>query len=179
VRRGAWILERVLGAPPPAPLPDVPELVENKRGETPRTLRERLEQHRDNPTCFSCHGVMDPLGLALENFNAVGQIRTHDPETRTAIDASGVLPDGTHVAGPADLRRALTAHPDQFVEALTENLLTFALGRAMDYRDMPTVRAIVRRAKADDYRFESLVLGVVSSAAFQEREAAGGELASL
>ena len=179
VRRGAWILERVLGAPPPAPLPDVPELVENKRGETPRTLRERLEQHRDNPTCFSCHGVMDPLGLALENFNAVGQIRTHDPETRTAIDASGVLPDGTHVAGPADLRRALTAHPDQFVEALTENLLTFALGRATSYRDMPTVRAIVRRAEADDYRFESLVLGVVSSAAFQEREAAGVELASL
>jgi hypothetical protein len=179
VRRGAWILERVLGAPPPAPLPDVPELVENKRGEPPRTLRERLEQHRDNPTCFSCHGVMDPLGLALENFNAVGQIRTHDPETRTAIDASGVLPDGTSVAGPADLRGALTRHPDQFVQALTENLLTFALGRTTDYRDMPAVRAIVRRAKADDYRFESLVLGVVSSDAFQRREGAGGELASL
>jgi hypothetical protein len=179
VRRGAWILERVLGAPPPAPLPDVPELVENKRGEPPRTLRQRLEQHRESPNCFSCHGVMDPLGLALENFNAVGQYRTHDPETRTPIDATGVLPDGTHVAGPADLRRALTAHPDQFVQALTENLLTFALGRSIDYRDMPTVRAIVRRAEADDYRFESLVLGVVSSDAFRKREAAGGELASL
>jgi hypothetical protein len=179
VRRGAWILERVLGAPPPAPLPDVPELVENKRGEPPRTLRQRLEQHRESPNCFSCHGVMDPLGLALENFNAVGQYRTHDPETRTPIDAAGVLPDGTHVAGPADLRRALTAHPDQFVQALTENLLTFALGRSIDYRDMPTVRAIVRRAEADDYRFESLVLGVASSDAFRKREAGGILQASL
>jgi hypothetical protein len=170
VRRGAWILERVLGAPPPAPLPDVPELTENKRGEPPRTLRERLEQHRESPNCFSCHGVMDPLGLALENFNAVGQFRTHDPETRTLIDASGELPDGTHVAGPADLRLALTAHPDQFVQALTENLLAFALGRSADYRDMPMVRAIVRRAEADDYRFDSIVLGLVSSEAFRKRE---------
>jgi hypothetical protein len=179
VRRGAWILERVLGAPPPAPLPDVPELTENKRGEPPRTLRQRLEQHRESPTCFSCHGVMDPLGLALENFNAVGQFRTHDPETRTLVDASGVLPDGTLVSGPEDLRRALTAHPDQFVEALTENLLTFALGRTTDYRDMPTVRAIVRRAAADDYRFESLVLGIVSSDAFRKREAESVLQASL
>jgi hypothetical protein len=179
VRRGAWILERVLGAPPPAPLPDVPELVENRRGEPPRTLRERLEQHRESPTCFSCHGVMDPLGLALENFNAVGQYRAHDPETRTLIDASGVLPDGTHVSGPGDLRAALTGHPDQFVEALTENLLTFALGRSIDYRDMPTVRAIVRRAKDDDYRFESLVLGVISSDAFQKREPEGVLQAAL
>jgi hypothetical protein len=147
--------------------------VENKRGEPPRTLRQRLEQHRESPNCFSCHGVMDPLGLALENFNAVGQYRTHDPETRTPIDASGVLPDGTEVAGPADLRQALTAHPEQFVEALTENLMTFALGRSIDYRDMPTVRAIVRRAEADDYRFESLVLGVVTSDAFRKREPAG------
>jgi hypothetical protein len=122
---------------------------------------------------------MDPLGLALENFNAVGQFRTHDPETRTPIDASGVLPDGTHVSGPGDLRRALTAHPDQFVQALTENLLTYALGRRADYRDMPTVRAIVRRAEADDYRFEALVLGIVSSDAFRKREAQGVLQASL
>jgi hypothetical protein len=179
VRRGAWILERVLGAPPPAPLPDVPELLENKRGEPPRTVRQRLEQHRESPNCFSCHGVMDPLGLALENFNAVGQYRADDPETRTPIDASGVLPDGTPVAGPADLRRALTAHPDQFVQALTENLLTFALGRSVDYRDLPTVRAIVRDAEADDYRFESLVLGVVASDAFRKREPGGVLQASL
>ena len=179
VLRGAWIQERVLGAPPPAPPPDVPELTENKRGEPPRTLRERLEQHRENPTCFSCHGVMDPLGFALENFNAVGQFRTLDPDTGTPIDASGELPDGTPVASAADLRRALVAKPDQFVQALTENLFTFALGRSTDYRDMPTVRAIVRRAEQDDYRFESIVLGIVSSDAFRKREAAGLQQASL
>jgi hypothetical protein len=179
VVRGAWIQERLLGAPPPAPPPDVPELAENKRGEEPKTLRARLEQHRENPTCFSCHGVMDPLGFALENFNAVGQFRTHDPDTRTPIDASGELPDGTPVAGAADLRRALIKQPDQFVQALTENLLTFALGRATDYRDMPTVRAIVRQAEKDDYRFEALVLGIVSSDAFRKREARGSLQASL
>ena len=179
VLRGAWIQERLLGAPPPAPPPDVPELAENKRGEEPKTLRARLEQHRENPTCLSCHGVMDPLGFALENFNAVGQFRTHDPDTRTPIDASGELPDGTPVAGAADLRRALIEQPDQFVQALTENLLTFALGRATDYRDMPTVRAIVRQAEKDDYRFEALVLGIVSSDAFRKREARGSLQASL
>jgi hypothetical protein len=179
VLRGAWIQERLRGAPPPAPPPDVPELAENKRGEEPKTLRARLEQHRENPTCFSCHGVMDPLGFALENFNAVGQFRTHDPDTRTPIDASGELPDGTPVAGAADLRRALIEQPDQFVQALTENLLTFALGRATDYRDMPTVRAIVRQAEKDDYRFEALVLGIVSSDAFRKREARGSLQASL
>ena len=173
VLRGAWILERLLGAPPPAPPPEVPTLVENKRGEPPRTLRERLEQHRENPTCFSCHGVMDPLGFALENFSAVGQFRTYDPDTLTPIDASGVLPDGTPVDGPADLRRALVTQSDQFVEAFTENLLTFALGRRTDYRDRPTVRAIVRDAARDDYRFEAIVLGIVSSDAFRKRETKG------
>jgi mono/diheme cytochrome c family protein len=175
VLRGAWIQERLLGAPPPAPPPDVPELTENKRGEPPRTLRARLEQHRENPTCFSCHGIMDPLGFALENFNAVGQFRTQDPDTRTPIDASGELPDGTAVAGAADLRRALAAKPELFVQALTENLMTFALGRSMDYRDMPTVRDIVRRAERDDYRFDSIVLGIVSSDAFRKREAGAVE----
>jgi hypothetical protein len=170
VLRGAWILERLLGAPPPEPPANVPELVENKRGEPPRTLRARLEQHRENPTCFSCHGIMDPLGFALENFSAVGQFRTHDPETRTPIDASGVLPDGTVVASAADLRRALAAKPEQFVQALTENLMTFALGRTLDYHDMPVVRGIVRRAEEDGHRFESIVLGIVSSDAFRKRE---------
>jgi hypothetical protein len=179
VLRGAWIQERLLGSPPPAPPPDVPELTENKRGEPPRTLRERLEQHRENPTCFSCHGVMDPLGFALENFNAVGQFRTHDPDTRTPIDASGELPDGTPVASAADLRRALVAKPDQFVQALTESLLIFALGRTTDYRDMPTVRSIVQQAEKDDYRFEAIVLGIVSSDAFRKREAVGSLQASL
>jgi hypothetical protein len=174
VLRGAWIQERLLGSPPAAPPADVPDLVENKRGETPRTLRARLEQHRENPTCYSCHGVMDPLGFALENFNAVGQFRTHDPDTGTPVDASGTLPDGTQVGGAPDLRRALASHPDKFVQALTENLLTFALGRETDYRDMPTVREIVRRAEQDDYRFETIVLGIVSSDAFRKREADGG-----
>jgi hypothetical protein len=172
VLRGAWIQERILGSPPPSPPPNVPALADNKRGETPRTLRERLEQHRANPTCFSCHGVMDPLGFALENFNAVGQYRTIDSDTRGPIDASGTLPDGTQVASAADLRRALAKHPDKFVQALTENLLTFALGRKLDYRDMPVVREIVRNAERDDYRFEAIVLGVVQSEALRERGAA-------
>jgi hypothetical protein len=179
VLRGAWIQERILGSPPAAPPADVPDLEENKRGEPPRTLRARLEQHRENPTCFSCHGVMDPLGFALEHFNAVGQYRTIDPDTRTPIDASGTLPDGTAVASAADLRRALAKHPEKFVQALTENLLTFALGRTLDYRDMPLVREIVRRAERDDYRFESIVLGVVSSDAFRKREAVDALQASL
>jgi hypothetical protein len=179
VLRGAWILERIVGSPPPSPPPDVPDLAENKRGEPPRTLRARLEQHRENPTCFACHGVMDPLGFALENFNAVGQFRSLDPDTRTPVDASGVLPGGTKVSGIADLRAALVAQPEVFVQALTENLLTFALGRSLDYRDMPTVRAMVRDAENDDYRFEALVLGVVSSAAFTKREAAHETVAAL
>jgi hypothetical protein len=118
---------------------------------------------------------MDPLGLALENFNAVGQFRAHDPDTLTLIDAAGQLPDGTPISGPDALRRALVDRPDhQFVQAFTENLLTYALGRSLDYRDMPTVRRIVGQAAADDYRFTSIVLGVVSSDAFRKREAAGG-----
>jgi hypothetical protein len=174
VLRGAWILERVLGTPPPAPPANVPPLAENGRGQAPRTLRERLEQHRENPTCFACHGIMDPLGFALENFSAVGQFRTHDPDTGTPIDASGVLPDGTRVESVGDLRRAIAARPEQFVEGLTENLFAFALGRSVEAHDMPLVRSIVREAARDDYRFESLVLGIVSSDAFRKREAGGG-----
>ncbi len=170
VLRGAWVLERVLGSPPPAPPPNVPTLSENKRGEPPKTLRARLEQHRENPTCFACHGIMDPLGFALENFNAVGQYRTIDPDTRTPIDASGELPSGAHVSGAADLRKALAANPEQFVRAFTESLMAFALGRELDYGDMPVVRQIVRDAERDDYRFESLVLGIVESDAFRKRE---------
>jgi hypothetical protein len=115
---------------------------------------------------------MDPLGLALENFNAVGQYRANDPDTLALIDTGGQLPDGTPVKGPDDLRRQLVERPDQqFVQALTENLMTYALGRALDYRDMPTVRRIVRQAAADDYRFKSIVMGVVTSDAFRKREA--------
>jgi hypothetical protein len=169
--RGAWVLDRLLGAPPPEPPLNVPALPENGRGQPARTLRARLEQHRANPTCAACHGAMDPLGLALENFNAVGQFRGNDPDTRTPIDASGRLPDGTTIGGPDDLRRAIVDRPDhQFVQSLTENLLTYALGRSLDYHDMPTVRRIVREAASDNYRFQSIVLGVVSSDAFRKRE---------
>jgi hypothetical protein len=179
VLRGAWVQERLLGSPPPSPPPDVPELADNKRGEPPRTLRARLEQHRENPTCFSCHGVMDPLGFALENFNAVGQYRSIDPDTRTPVDASGTLPDGTPVANASDLRNALAKHPEKFVQSLTESLVTFALGRKLDYRDMPMVREIVRRAEKDGYRFESIVRGVVETNAFRERESVDALQASL
>lgn len=170
VLRGAWILERLVGAPPPEAPPEVPTLPQNGRGEPAKTLRARLEQHRENPTCFSCHGVMDPLGLALENFNAVGQYRDHDPDTLTPIDSVGQLPDGTEINGPEGVRQALVADPEQFVQAVTESLFTFALGRSLDYRDMPTIRGIVRNAADDNYRFESLVLGIVSSDAFRKRE---------
>jgi mono/diheme cytochrome c family protein len=180
VLRGAWILDRLLGTPPANPPLDVPSLPENRRGEPAKTLRARLEQHRTNPTCFACHGVMDPLGLALENFNAVGQYRAHDPDTLTLIDTAGQLPDGTPIGGPDDLRRALVDRSDhQFVQAFTENLLTYALGRTLDYRDMPTVRRIVRQAAADNYRFKSIVLGVVSSDAFRKREADGVDKAPV
>jgi len=171
VLRGAWILDRLLGTPPPEPPLEVPTLPENRRGQPPRALRARLEQHREKASCFACHGVMDPLGLALENFSAVGQFRSNDPDTLTPIDPTGKLPDGTTINGPDDLRRALVARPDhQFVQTLTENLLTYALGRSLDYHDMPAVRRIVRQAGADDYRFKSIVLGVVSSDAFRKRE---------
>jgi mono/diheme cytochrome c family protein len=180
VLRGAWILDRLLGTPPSDPPLEVPSLPENKRGQPARTLRARLEQHREKPTCFACHGVMDPLGFALENFNAVGQFRANDPDTLTPIDTAGQLPDGTAIKGPEDLRRALVDRPDhQFMQAFTENLMTYALGRSLDYRDMPTVRRIVRQSAADDYRFKSIVLGVVSSDAFRKRDASGLEEAPV
>jgi hypothetical protein len=180
VLRGAWILDRLLGTPPSDPPLDVPSLPENRRGQPAKTLRARLEQHRANPTCFSCHGVMDPLGLALENFNAVGQYRVNDPDTLTPIDTVGQLPDGTAIKGPEDLRRSIVDRPDhQFVQALTENLMTYALGRTLDYRDMPTVRRIVRQSAAGKYQFKSIVLGVVTSDAFRRRETEGGVQATV
>ncbi len=172
VLRGAWILDRLLGSPPPEPPLNVPTLPENRRGQPAKTLRARLEQHRANATCAACHGGMDPLGLALENFSAVGQFRANDPDTLTPIDTAGQLPDGTRINGPVDLRQALVTRPDhQFVQAFTENLLTYALGRSLDYRDMPTVRRIVRQAASDDYRFRAIVLGVITSDAFRKKEA--------
>jgi mono/diheme cytochrome c family protein len=174
VLRGAWILDRLMGTPQADPPLDVPDLPENRRGQPAKTLRARLEEHRSKPTCFACHGIMDPLGLALENFNAVGQYRANDPDTLTLIDTLGQLPDGTEISGPDALRRALADRPDhQFVHALTENLMTYGLGRSLDYRDMPTVRRIVKQAAADNFRFKSIVLGVISSDAFRKRDAEG------
>ncbi|HEX4136032.1 MAG TPA: DUF1592 domain-containing protein [Bryobacteraceae bacterium] len=166
VLRGKWILTNILGTPPPIPPPNTPPLKENAEGGHPMTVRERMEEHRRSPACAGCHAAMDPLGFALENFDAVGQWRSKG-EDGTHIDASGVLPDGTNVDGPAGLRNALLARPDQFASALAEKLLTFALGRGLDYHDAPAVRGIAAQAAAGDYRFSSLVLGIVRSTPFQ------------
>jgi mono/diheme cytochrome c family protein len=168
VLRGQWVLERILGTPPAPPPPKVESLKDNVAGEKPKTIRALMELHRRNPSCNSCHGVMDPLGFALENFDAVGQYRTLDRDARSVIDASGVLPDGTPVRGPEDLRRAILSRPDQFVQTLTEKLLAYGLGRSVEYSDMPAVRAIVREAAKDGYRFSTLVNLIVSSDAFQK-----------
>jgi mono/diheme cytochrome c family protein len=171
VLRGAWILERVLGTPAAQPPPNVGILQDEVRGK-PATMRERFEIHSRNPSCFACHGVMDPLGFALENFDTVGQFRARDSDTGGAVDSSGVLPDGTKINGPDDLRAALAARPAQFVQTITEHLMTYALGRPVDYRDMPVVRQIVRNAARENYRFASIVSQVVASDAFRRRDAA-------
>jgi len=167
VLRGAWILENIMGTPPPVPPPDVEDLAENEVGKPATTVRERLEQHRQNPTCFACHAVMDPLGFALENFDAVGHWRNIDRYSRDPIDASGVLPSGEPVDGPDDLRKALTEDLSMFARTVTTRLLTYALGRPVEAVDMPQVRELVRQAAQDDYRFSSLIKGIANSEAFR------------
>ncbi|PZN34835.1 MAG: hypothetical protein DIU71_01555 [Proteobacteria bacterium] len=169
VLRGAWILERITGTPPAPPPPNVESLKENQEGEQFKTIRELMAAHSTDPNCHSCHGVMDALGFALENFDATGRWRDIDRYAGAAIDSSGKLPDGTELAGPDDLRMALTANPDQFVQTLTEKLLAYALGRTVEYYDMPTVREIVRKSAEHDYRFSSLIMNIVMSDAFQKR----------
>jgi hypothetical protein len=171
VLRGAWILERMLGTPPAQPPPNVGDLKDGPRAK-PATLRERFEQHSANPSCFACHGVMDPLGFALENFDTVGQYRARDPDTGGAVDSAGTLPDGTKITGPDDLRLALVARPEQFVQTVTEQLMSYALGRHLEPADMPVVRQIVREAGRDQNRFASIVSSVVVSDAFRRREGA-------
>ncbi|HXC58936.1 MAG TPA: DUF1592 domain-containing protein, partial [Steroidobacteraceae bacterium] len=178
VLRGQWVLERLLGTPP-APPPPMVESLKEDHGPKPKTVRELMQLHRRNPNCNSCHGVMDPLGFALENFDAVGQYRTMDREAREAIDASGVLPDGTQVRNVDDLRAALLKNPGQFAQTFTEKLMTYALGRSVEYGDMPAVRAIVRRAAADNYRFSSIVMGIVTSDAFSKTDAGGAGAAPV
>ena len=169
VLRGAWLLETIIGATPPTPPPGVEGLPDNVEGEVATTVRSRLEAHRTLPSCNGCHGVIDPLGLALENFDAVGRWRDMDRDARAAIDASGVLADGAAVEGPVALREAFLARPEQFVRTFTEKLMTFGLGRSLEYGDMPTVRGIVRDAAAGDYRFPDIVWGIVASTQFRMR----------
>jgi mono/diheme cytochrome c family protein len=171
VVRGKWILDNLLGAPPPPPPANVPPLKEDdRRAGRVLTMRERLEEHRENPACAGCHRIMDPIGFALENFDAVGAWRTREGGTGgTPIDASGELLDGTKVNGPVELRRALLKQPEIFVGTLTEKLLTYALGRGLTAADMPVVRFIVREAGRRQYRFSSLIMGIVNSVPFQMR----------
>ncbi|MDP7337961.1 MAG: DUF1592 domain-containing protein [Vicinamibacterales bacterium] len=167
VVRGKWVLENILGNPPPPPPPNVPALEETTTGKQ-LTMREAMEQHRANPVCASCHRVMDPMGLALEPFDAIGRRRTPN-QTKTPMDLTGVLPDGTTFEGPEGLRAALLAHPDRFVTTLTQKLVTYAIGRGVEYYDAPAVRAITRAAADDDYRLTTLILGVVKSTPFRMR----------
>jgi hypothetical protein len=129
-----------------------------------------MAQHRTDPSCNACHGILDPLGLALDNFSAVGEWRTKDRFAGTPIDATGVLPDGSPINGPIDLRNALMKHPDQFVQTFVQKLMTYGLGRTLDYRDMPTVRRIVHETAADNYKFSSIVMAIVNSDQFQMNE---------
>jgi len=170
VLRGKFVLEHIQGVPPAIPPQGVPTLDEKDIGTTKAlTMREMMAKHRSNPTCSSCHAVMDPLGLALENFDATGKWRDRDRFAGVAIDSSGKLPDGTAVNNPDDLRNALLRRPDQFVQTFTEGLITYANGRKLEYWDMPTVRRIVRSAAASDYRFATIVSAVVHSEQFRMR----------
>jgi hypothetical protein len=164
--RGKWILENVMGTPPPPPLPNVPPL-EAANESAPRTMRERMERHRASATCAGCHKMMDPLGFALENFDAVGTWRTRD--AGLPLDASGQLADGSKVDGVVALRNALVARSDVFVQTLTEKLMTYGLGRGLQYYDMPAVRDVAHKAARNEYRFSAIIMGIVSSPPFQMR----------
>jgi hypothetical protein len=169
VIRGKWILDNLLGVPPPPPPADVPALEAVKTTKKTMTVRERLAEHRKNPSCSGCHKLMDPVGFALENYDAVGRWRTVD--AGEPIDASGSLFDGSEFRGVAGLQKAILAHPEFFVTTLSEKLLTFATGRGTEHYDGPAIRKIVREARADDYRFSSIVMGIVSSMPFRMRKA--------
>jgi len=168
VQRGKWVMEVLLGSPPPPPPPNVPALddsVKAAAGGRRLTVRERMEEHRKSPACASCHRVIDPIGLALENFDAAGRWRIKDNEA--PVDSVGTLYDGTKMSGPAGLRAALLKHQDVFLRTFTDNLMTYALGRRVEYYDQPTVRAIVSAAGANGYRMSSFILGIVNSPAFR------------
>ena len=168
VLRGKWVLTNILGTPPPAPPADIPDLPDRGENGEAATVRDRLARHRESPACSVCHAPMDPLGLALENYNAVGQWRTTG-EAELPIDSSGNLPDGTVFEGPLGLRTLLLERRDQFVGTFTEKLLAYALGRGPEYYDRPTVRAITRAAASDNYRWSSIIVGIVQSTPFRMR----------
>jgi mono/diheme cytochrome c family protein len=169
VLRGAWVLDKLMGTPPTPPPPDVDTDLSNAKGEAPKTLRARLERHRSKPGCNQCHGVIDPIGLAMENFDAIGRWREKDLDANAPIDAKTVLPNGRPVDGPEQLRQALFAGRDLFVRAFTEKLMMYALGRELASYDMPQVRAVVRQAAAREYRLSAIVSGIVASDAFRKQ----------
>jgi hypothetical protein len=161
------VLEHLMGTPPAAPPPGVEQFPESEEGGEQLTVRARLEHHRSQKSCAACHDVIDPVGLALENYNAIGQWRVKDIDAGQPIDSRGKLADGTRVDGVGALRDYIVGRPDLFANTLAENLLTYALGRSAQYYDMPLVRKLVSDAAKQDYRFSALVLGIVASPAFQ------------
>jgi hypothetical protein len=170
VLRGAWVLDKLMGTPPAPPPPNVTTNLDQLPGETPKTIRERLEQHRQQPSCMQCHGVIDPPGLPLENFDAIGRWRTTDRQAENAvIDVSSVLPNGVAINGPVDLRDELASRPAMFVQSLTERLMMYAINRELEYFDMPQVRGVVGEAAEDDYTFDSIVRGIVNTDAFRRQ----------
>jgi hypothetical protein len=175
VLRGAWVLDKLMDTPPTPPPPGVETNLDTPEGEKPKTVRARLEQHREDANCKACHGVIDPYGLALENFSVTGQWRDIDPVAEEPIDATSELSSGVVLHGPIELRQAVLRRPDQFVQALTTKLMMYALGRELEYYDMPQVRAVVRAAARDDYRFAAIVVGIVTSDSFRMQASSHAE----
>jgi hypothetical protein len=169
VLRGAWVLDKLMGTPPTPPPPDTATDLSQKAGEQPKTVRARLELHRDKASCKMCHGVIDPTGLALENFDAIGAWRTLDTQAKAPIDAGTVLPNGVAINGVLDLRAQLVDRPETFVRAVTERLMMYAINRKLEHFDMPQVRSIVRVAAKEKYKLSSIVLGIVNSDAFRKQ----------
>jgi hypothetical protein len=163
------VLDKLLGTPPTPPPPNVETNLTQAKGEKPKTVRARLEQHRDNASCKQCHGVIDPTGLALENFDAIGRWRTTDAQAKEPIDAATVLPNGIAINGPDQLRAQLVRHPETFARAFTEKLMVYAVNRELEYFDMPQVRAVVRGAAKQSYTLSSIVLGIVNTDAFRKQ----------